>query len=79
MKLGASAHKEKTTEMEEALLRFLDMYHVSKTIDKEDARQCAIKSIDREIETLKNIKGLEFALMVSRLKKVKKQLLTINI
>ena len=79
MKLGAAAYKEKYTEQEEAYLRYLDMYHISKEIEKEDARTCAIKCINKEIEILKSIKGLEYALKVSRLKKVKKNLLTINI
>ena len=77
MKPGAFAHREKINEKEEAFLRYREMLVVSKKMEFSDAKACAVICIDREIETLKNIKGLEFALKVSWLKKVKKELLTI--
>jgi hypothetical protein len=77
MKLGASAHKEKISEKDDAYLRYREMLLISNKMDKEDAKSCAILFIEKEIEIWKSIKGLEYALKVSYLKKVKKELETL--
>jgi hypothetical protein len=74
MKLGASAHKEKISTKDDAYLRYREMLLISNKMDKEDAKFCAILFIEKEIEICKSIKGLEYALKVSYLKKVKKEL-----
>lgn len=71
MKLGASAHKEKINEQEDAYLRYREMLLVSPEMQPKDAQSCAIIAIEKEIEIWKSIKGLEYALRVSWLKKIK--------
>ena len=74
MKLGAAAHKEKINEQEDAYLRYREVLLVSDNMNQEDAKSCAIITIKKEIEIWKSIKGLEYALKVSYLKNVKKEL-----
>lgn len=78
MKIGASAHREKITEQEDAYLRYREMLLVSPKMEPKDAQSCAILAIEKEIEIWKSIKGLEYALKVSWLKKVKKHLESIK-
>lgn len=67
-------HQDGYNYEDEAWFRYREMLDVSKHMDWNDARDCALIAVRREMESLRKYWGLEFMLKVNHLKKVENEL-----